>query len=129
MLAGPVAARDESGEARPSKVQAAPDFELPAVQLRIGLDRVLAEHAFLTIEAMRTGIAEGPEFDVAAEVLEENTVELLELVEAAYGSGAADAFGEQWRNHLAFLVDYTRAVADGDDDARDLASSQLQTYR
>ena len=128
MLAGPVAARDESGEARPSKVQAAPDFELPAVQLRIGLDRVLAEHAFLTIEAMRTGIAEGPEFDVAAEVLEENTVDLLELVEAAYGGDAADAFGEQWRNHLAFLVDYTRAVADGDDDARDLASSQLQTY-
>jgi hypothetical protein len=32
------------------------------------------------------------------------------------------------RNHLAYLVDYTRAVADGDDDARDLASSQLDTY-
>ena len=110
------------------KVQTAPDFELPAVNLRIALDRILGEHAFLTVEAMRTGIAKGPEFEVAAEVLEANTVELLELVETAYGADAADAFGEQWRNHLGYLVDYTRAVADGDDDARDLASSQLETY-
>lgn len=115
---------------RPGAVElpTAPDFELPAVQLRIGLDRILAEHAFLSIEAMRTGVAGGAEFEVAAEVLEENTVELVELVEVAYGSEAARAFAEQWRNHLAYLVDYTRAVADGDDDARDLASSQLETY-
>ena len=109
-------------------VLAAPDFDLPAVSLRIALDRVLAEHAFLTIEAMRTGISGGAEFEVAAEVLEANTSEVVDLVEAAYGSEAADAFGEQWRNHLAYLVDYTRAVADGDEDARDLASSQLETY-
>ena len=117
--------KEHSGDA---SVGSAPDFDLPAVSLRITLDRVLAEHAFLTIEAMRTGIAGGAEFEVAAEVLEANTVELLDLVEAAYGSEAAAAFGEQWRNHLAYLVDYTRAVADGDDDARELASSQLQTY-
>lgn len=106
----------------------APDFGLPAVQLRLALDRALGEHAFLSIEAMRTGIVGGPEFEVAAEVLEENTVEVVELVEAAYGADAAEAFAQQWRNHIAYLVDYTRAVADGDTDARDLASAQLQTY-
>jgi hypothetical protein len=123
-----IAADEQSDRTGTEDIDAAPDFELPAVQLRIALDRVLGEHAFLSIEAMRTGIAGGVEFEVAGAVLEENTVELLELVEAAYGPPAAVAFGKQWRNHLAYLVDYTRAVADGDDDARDLASSQLQTY-
>ena len=113
--------QSEAGSARP-------DFDLPAVQLRLALDRVLAEHAFLSIEAMRTGIAGGAEFEVAAEVLEANTTEVVDLVEAAYGADAADAFAEQWRNHIAYLVDYTRAVAEGDADARELAASQLQTY-
>ena len=110
----------------PDGWSARPDFDLPAVQLRIALDRVLAEHAFLSIEAMRTGIAGGAEFEVAAEVLEANTVEVVDLVEAAYGADAADAFAEQWRNHIAYLVDYTRAVAEGDGDARELAASQLR---
>ncbi|MGI8998233.1 MAG: hypothetical protein ACR2GO_00765 [Candidatus Limnocylindria bacterium] len=110
------------------EVRAAPDFDLPAVQLRIGLDRILAEHAFLIIEAMRTASSGGDEFEVAAAVLEGNTVELVDMIDTAYGADAAEAFAEQWRNHIAFLVDYTRAAADGDDDARDLASSQLQTY-
>jgi hypothetical protein len=106
----------------------APDFTRPAVALRIDLDRVLAEHAFLIVETMRTGIRGGDDFRVAGEALEGNTVDLLALVEAAYGADAADAFGRLWRNHHAYLIDYTRAVADGDDDARELAASQLETY-
>jgi hypothetical protein len=112
----------------PGRAATAPDFDLPAVNLRIELDRALGEHAFLSIEAMRRGIAGGPEFDVAAAVLEENTVEVVELVRAAYGDDAGAAFAEQWRNHIGYLVDYTRAVADGDADARAVAASQLETY-
>lgn len=112
----------------PATVTAVPDESLPAVQVRIALDRVLAEHAFLIIEAMLTAPDGGVEHDVAASVLVDNTEELVELVNAAYGADAADAFDEQWRNHIAFLLDYTRAVADGDDDARDLAANQLQLY-
>jgi hypothetical protein len=123
-----VAAKQGHGDASHSASDSAPDFELAAVQLRIGLDRALAEHAFLSIEAMRTGIAGGPEFEVAAEVLEANTADIVDLVEAAYGADAAVACAEQWRNHIAYLVDYTRAVADGDEDARELASSQLAVY-
>ena len=106
----------------------APDYDLPAVKLRIQLDRALGEHAFLSIEAMRRGVAGGPEFEVAAAVLEENTVEVVELIRVAYGGDAAEAFAEQWRNHIGYLVDYTRAVADGDADAREVAASQLSTY-
>ena len=120
--------RDARLESPAEGAKARPDFDLPAVQLRLTLDRVLAEHAFLSIEAMRTGIAGGAEFEVAAEVLEANTVAVVGLVGAAYGADAAEAFAEQWRNHIAYLVDYTRAVAEGDGDARELAASQLQTY-
>jgi hypothetical protein len=128
-LVAPSAAFAMDRTARPpADADGAPDFELPAVDLRIQLDRALGEHAFLSIEAMRRGIAGGPEFEVAAQVLEENTVEVVELIRSAYGDDAADAFAEQWRNHIAYLVDYTRAVAVGDANARAVAASQLDTY-
>ena len=129
-LFAPSAAFAAGGVPRPSApgVELAPDFDLPAVRLRIQLDRALGEHAFLSIEAMRRGIVGGPEFEVAAEVLEENTVEIVELVQAAYGDDAGEGFAEQWRNHIGYLVDYTRAVANGDARARDVAASQLETY-
>ncbi len=111
----------------PPPASAAPP-DAPATQVRIALDRTLAEHAFLVIQAMRTGIDEDPEFAVAAAVLEENTVQLVDLVKAAYGAGAAVAFGQQWRNHIAYLVDYTRAQAHGDTDTSQLATAQLLTY-
>jgi hypothetical protein len=122
------AARQHIGGEAASTGHGAPDFTQPAVALRINLDRVLAEHAFLIVEAMRTGIRSGDDFQVAGEMLEGNTRDLLALVEAAYGPDAAEAFGRLWRNHHAYLIDYTRAVADGDDDARALAASQLEAY-
>src|SRR5438876_5955926 len=53
-LAMPVAAKETASEA-------------PATQLRVALDRVLAEHAFLIVQVMRTGLTPGPEFDAAAD--------------------------------------------------------------
>ena len=129
MLAPAMASAADEGDAhRGQPAPLAPDFELPAVQLRIQLGRALGEHAFLSIEAMRTGIAGGEEFEVAAELLEGNTVEVVEMVRLVYGDGAADAFAELWRNHIGYLVDFTRAIAEGDSDAREIAASQLQAY-
>ena len=107
----------------------APDFELPAVQIRIATDRALAEHAFLVIEAMRTSAeGAGAEFEAAADALEQNTVAIEGLIADVATPAEAEAFGEQWRNHIAYLVDYARAVADGDTDAQTLAEHQLHTY-
>ena len=108
--------------------EAAPDFELPAVQLRIAVDRALGEHAFLVVEAMRTSTAPGPEFDAAAAALDENTAEIVGLMESVMSETGATAFGEQWRNHVAYLLDYARAVTAGDTDAQDLAEDQLEAY-
>ena len=113
---------------RASSSSARPNFELPAVKLRIALDRVLGEHAFLVMETMRTGVGGGSDFDEAAAALEGNTADLVALIESVYGRESAKAFGDQWRNHHAYIVDYARAVAAGDADAQQVAESQLQRY-
>jgi len=105
-----------------------PSDEAPATQLRVALDRVLAEHAFLLIQAMRTGLTPGPEFDAAAGALDANTNQLVAAIQSVYGKDAADAFGEQWRSHIGFIVDYARALNVKDSSAATLADSQLQQY-
>ena len=112
----------------PARTAAAPDFDLPAVQLRVQLGRALGEHALLVIEAMRTGITGGEQFEVVAGAVEENTLEIVAAVEQVYGEAAGEEFGEHWRAHIAYLVDYTRAVAADDPEARALASEQLEDY-
>jgi hypothetical protein len=103
-------------------------LDLPASQLRITLGRALAEHAFLTIEAMRSGIAEGDDFAAAAEALEGNTQEIVGTIEDVYGPDAGRAFGSLWRDHIAYVVDYTRALADGDETAAARAVDRLHGY-
>ena len=117
-----------SAFAPPARIHPVPDFELPAVQLRIGLDRALAEHAFLVVEAMRTGVEAGPEFEVVAEVVEENTRDIVALVEMAYGPEVAEMFGDMWRDHIGYLVDYVRATADGDEAGQAMADEHLAKH-
>jgi hypothetical protein len=105
-----------------------PNFNPPAAQLRVALDTTLAEHAFLLSQAMRTGLSGGADFEAAGATLEENTVDLVNMIASVYGSAAGEAFGQQWRSHIAYLIDYTRALADNDDAARNLADQQLQQY-
>src|SRR5687767_4902542 len=97
MLAGSTSAAPGAPQAS-TGVLAAPDFDLPAVQLRISLDRALAEHAFLIIETMRTSVDQSEDFDAAVEAIEENTDEILALAGSVYSASEADAFAEQWRN-------------------------------
>jgi hypothetical protein len=114
--------------AGPAAAQGDPADAAPATQLRLALDRVLAEHAFLIIEVMRTGLVSGPEYDAAADTLNENTDDLVAAITGIYGAEAGDAVDEQWRNHIAFIVDYTRALGDDDSAAADLADGQLEQY-
>ena len=104
------------------------EHEDPASQLRLQLSQALAEHAFLTLEAMRTGIDEGDAFAAAGEALAGNTQDVIGLIEGAYGEDAADAFGDLWRAHIGYVVDYTRALADGDEAGQRRAVDQLVTY-
>jgi hypothetical protein len=114
-VAAPVAAQDPAPDA-------------PATQLRMAIDRVLGEHAFLSVQVIRTGVSGGAEFAAAGHALDENTGELVAAIEGIYGQDAADVFDGQWRKHIAYLVDYARALDDNDTTAADLATSQLEEY-
>jgi len=116
MLATPVVARDE------------PLAEAPATALRVALARALGEHALLLGEVVRSGIADAPDFGAAAASLEANSNDLIAAIEDVYGDEAGTEFAEQWRNHVAYIVDYARARAGGDEDAAQLASDQLARY-
>ena len=107
----------------------APSLSSPAAELRVALDRLLAEHAFLTIEQMRSGLRGAPDFAAAAKAVEANSTEVAEAIGSIYGDPAVEPFGEIWRSHIGYLVDY--AVALGKDDAagREAAEGGLAVYR
>src|ERR687892_1215928 len=105
-----------------------PNFNTPAAQLRAALDTGLAEHAFLLGEAMRAGLRMDADFEAVGNALEENSAQLEGMISDVYGAEAATAFGELWRSHVAYLIDYTRALATDDSAAQDLADHQLHTY-
>lgn len=124
----PAAGRSSTSRDDPLDAPAVPNFDTPAAQLRIAVNRALAEHAFLLGEAMRAQLGDREGLDAAGAALEENTVELIGLMGDTYGEAAGDQFGELWRNHVAYLVDYTRALEAGDEGAQDLAQRQLHEY-
>jgi hypothetical protein len=104
------------------------DEDDPATTLRVTMDRLLAEHAMLSLEMVRSAIAATPDFEAATAMLDQNTSEVIAAVEGVYGPEAGAAFAEQWRNHIGYLVDYARARIAGDADAAELASTQLDRY-
>jgi hypothetical protein len=116
ILATPVAAVGE------------PEPDPPATALRVALDRALGEHAFLLGEVIRSGIAGAADFNAATSALQQNSDEVVGAITNVYGADAGAAFGEQWRNHVAYIVDYGRALDQNDPDAAQLATEQLDRY-
>jgi hypothetical protein len=101
----------------------------PAANLRINLDRLLAEHAFLTIEQMRSGLTSSPDFAAAAKAVEGNSTDVTAAMATVYGAAAAAQFGAIWRSHIGYLVDYTTSLGKGDQASAQQALDGLATYR
>ena len=101
----------------------------PAAELRVALDRLLAEHAFLTIEQMRSGLIGAADFAAAAAAVEQNSTEIAESIGSIYGDAATEPFGEIWRSHIGYLVDYAVALGNGDSGAQQTALEGLAVYR
>jgi hypothetical protein len=104
------------------------DDDDPATTLRVTMARLLAEHAMLSLEVVRSAIAATPDLEAGQAMLERNTNEVIAAIEGVFGREAGAAFAEQWRNHIGYLVDYARARIEGDADAAELASAQLDRY-
>jgi hypothetical protein len=104
------------------------DDDDPATTLRVTMARLLAEHAMLSLEVVRSTISATPDLEAGEAMLERNTDEFVAAIEDVFGRAAGAAFAEQWRNHIGYLVDYARARIEGDADAVQLASDQLDRY-
>ena len=100
-----------------------------ASDLRIALGRLLGEHAYLTMEAMRAASERRADFAALNSGLTANTVSLRDAFAHVYGNAAGKAFVPIWQQHIDALFDWSRAKAAGDVAAGDAALATLQQYR
>jgi len=100
----------------------------PAADLRVTLDRLLAEHADLAIVAMQKGYDGAPDFQAAANQLDQNSQALAKAIASVYGDAAGQKFLDLWRAHIGMFVNYTQAVAKNDDAGKQKALSDLANY-
>lgn len=100
-----------------------------AAELRIQLDTVLTEHAFLAVEAMRKGVDGADDFENASNALLANSDDLTAAVSSVYGEEGGAAFQEIWNSHIGYFVDYVTATAADDQGAKDAALEELEKYK
>jgi hypothetical protein len=98
----------------------------PAVSFRTALDQLLEEHLYLTTFATDAAIGgRTDEYTAAANVLADNGKELGAAIGKVYGQDAQDQFNEIWTAHIGYFVDYTTALANGDDAGKQTALDNL----
>ena len=106
--------------------------ESGASTLRSTLTAALQEHVYLAGIAINTGVGSGLDskgFKAAAGTLDGNSKALADAIGGVYGDDAGKQFLALWRDHIGFFVDYTKAKAEGDDEAADKAKADLDGYR
>ena len=103
----------------------------PSADLRITLDRLLAEHAALAMLATQKGFSGDADFEAIAAALDRNSVELADAIGSVYGEEARKEFLDgqfKWRAHIGFFVDYTVGLAKKDPAMQKQAVKDLQGY-
>lgn len=102
-----------------------------ASDLRALLGKLFGEHAALAMNATNQGISGSPSFKATAAALDRNSVAISKAIGSVYGSAAARTFLDgkfMWRDHVAFFVDYTVALAKKDKAGQARAVKNLQRY-
>ncbi|WP_436521534.1 hypothetical protein [Actinoplanes sp. HUAS TT8] len=95
----------------------------------VRLQALLAEHAALAADLMRSRIRGDADFVQAANAaLGQNTDAMTTLMRQLFGPAMVGRFGPLWSEHVVELVAYASAVAAQDDDARHHARAELTEY-
>jgi hypothetical protein len=81
------------------------------------------------VQALEAGVTDNEQFAAAAEALEDNTSELEDAIAGIYDEAAGQRFGDLWRAHIGYLVDYTRARQAADPVAEQRAIDGLEAYQ
>jgi hypothetical protein len=106
------------GSALAEATQQMPAEQTPRDQLSSALAQLLGEHVELAIDAMRAGVEGAPEFAAAAGALNANTEDVAGAMDSLFGAERAETFNALWADHINLFVEYTVAVADDDEAAR-----------
>lgn len=105
--------------------------KVTAGDLRVKLDNLLGRHAVLAMNATNEGVTGSKAFAATAAALDRNSVALSQTIASVYGKKAGDTFlnGKfMWRAHIGFFVDYTKAIAAKNADAKAKAVANLKRY-
>jgi hypothetical protein len=103
-----------------------------AAGLRSHLTYLLTEHVYLAGIAVDTAYVTGtnsPEFELAAETLDANSVAISEAVGSVAGDQKAATFLQSWRSHIDDFVAYAVAAEDGDQAGKRAALRNLAAYQ
>jgi hypothetical protein len=112
----PTVDRDRSAKAQDS---------IPAIDLRVGLGRLLGEHAFLLMESMGANDAERRAYE---EAIAENSGALQDAIASVYGDDAGARVRDLWDLHITLLLEYGDAAQSGDTGAMQTARDGLRQY-
>ncbi|MCB0091087.1 MAG: hypothetical protein KDE54_24510, partial [Caldilineaceae bacterium] len=105
------------------------EMVMTAAELRVTLGQLLGEHVLLASSATAAALGgQQAEFEAAAGALDMNSVDLAGAIGLVYGADAGEAFLALWRTHIGFFVDYTTAVATGDEAGKQAALDALAGY-
>ena len=132
MLSVLIAVPSGYGAAQPPQRQASAAFaaeDTPATTFRLLLGRLLGEHSFLLMEAIRAETLDRPEAAAIRAALDDNSTELTATITSVYGEAGGDAFDELWQRHINLLIDHAAAQRDGDATAAREALTGLTGFR
>ncbi len=105
--------------------RAAAQDSRPAIDLRVGLSRLLGEHAFLLMESIGVDDAERRAYQ---EALAENSAALQDAVASVYGDDAGARFRNLWDLHITLLLAYGDAAQAGNTGRMQAARDGLRQY-
>jgi hypothetical protein len=99
------------------------------VELRAQLEQLLGQHAILTVRLTRARLRGDEDLaQTAEEALSKNAADIAAPIGSVYGADAAEAFELSWFNHVTYLFNYARGVADDDAAVQSEARSQLDGH-
>jgi hypothetical protein len=99
------------------------------VELRAQLERLLGQHAILTVRLTRARLRGDEDLAQSADqALSKNAAEIAASIGAVYGAEAAETFEQAWFNHVTDVFNYARGVADDDAAVKSEARRQLDDY-
>ncbi len=119
---------DSDDESSAETTSASP-ISSPGVDLRVTLDRLLAEHAALALVALNKTIAGEADAGATVSALGANTDDLSAAIGSVYGDDAAEAFKTQWEAHIGMFVEYATGVAKKDNALKAKAKKDLSGYQ